>query len=117
MVLDTDDSTVLVDGTLSLATETMDLRAVVTPKDFSPLALRAPLRVRGSFTAPEVGVDTGVLGRKAAVAVALAFVNPLAALIPLIDPGDSQEAARAASGCQPMVQRAKAKAAGTPPRR
>jgi uncharacterized protein involved in outer membrane biogenesis len=107
MVLDTDDSTVLVDGTLSLATETLDLRAVVTPKDFSPLALRAPLTVRGSFTAPVVGVDRSALGRKAAAAVVLAFINPLAALIPLIDPGDAEEAARAASGCQPLTQRAK----------
>lgn len=117
MVLDTDDSTVLVDGTLSLATETMDLRAVVTPKDFSLLALRAPLTVRGSFTAPVVGVDRGALARKAAAAVVLAFINPLAALIPLIDPGDAEEAARAASGCQPLVQRAKAKPAGAAPRR
>jgi uncharacterized protein involved in outer membrane biogenesis len=111
MVLDTDDSTVLVDGTLSLATETMDLRAVVTPKDFSPLALRAPLRLHGSFSAPVVDVDASVLGRKAAVAVVLAFINPLAALIPLIDPGDNEAAARAASGCQPLLQRAKAKPA------
>lgn len=109
MVLDTDDSTVWVDGSLSLATETLDLRAVVTPKDFSPLALRAPLRVRGSFTAPVVDVDTSVLGRKAAAAVVLAFINPLAAIIPFIDPGDAEAAAQAANGCQPLVQRARAK--------
>lgn len=117
MVLDTDDSTILIDGTLSLASETLDLRAVVTPKDFSPLALRAPLTVRGSFTAPVVGVDTSTLGRKAAAALVLAVINPLAALIPLIDPGDAEEAARAASGCQPLVQRAKAKPAGAAPAR
>ena len=112
MVLDTDDSTVWVDGSLSLATETLDLRAVVSPKDFSPLTLRAPLRVRGSFSAPVVDIDASALGLKAAAAVALAFINPLAALIPLIDPGDVEEAARAANGCQPLVQRAKAKTAG-----
>lgn len=117
MVLDTDDSTVLVDGTLSLATETMDLRAVVTPKDFSPLALRAPLRVRGSFSAPVFDIDASALGRKAAAAVVLAFINPLAALIPLIDPGDAEEAAHAASGCQPLVARAKARPAVTAPLR
>ena len=116
MVLDTDDSTVWVDGSLSLATETLDLRAVVSPKDFSPLTLRAPLRVRGSFSAPEVELDASALGRKAIAAVALAFINPLAALIPLIDPGDAEEATRTARGCQPLVQRAKAKpAAATKP--
>ena len=111
MVLDTDDSTVWVTGSLSLASETLDLRAVVSPKDFSPLTLRAPLRVRGSFSAPVVDLDAGTLGLKAAAAVALAFINPLAALIPLIDPGDAEQAARAASGCQPLVQRAKARTA------
>ena len=110
MVLDTDDSTVSVDGSLSLATEALDLRAVVSPKDFSPLTLRAPLRVRGSFSAPVVDIDASTLGLKAAAAVALAFINPLAALIPLIDPGDAEDAARSARGCQPLVQRAKAKA-------
>ncbi len=109
MVLDTDDSTVLVDGTLSLATETMDLRAVVTPKDFSPLALRAPLTVRGSFATPVVGVDASALGLKAAAAVVLAFINPVAALIPLIDPGDADEAARNAGGCQPPARHAKSR--------
>ena len=39
----------------------------------------------------------------------LAFVNPLAALIPLIDPGDADEARQASSGCQALVQRAKSK--------
>jgi AsmA family protein len=111
MVLDTADSTVLVDGMLSLASETLDLRAVVTPKDFSPLALRAPLRVSGSFSAPSVGVDGSALGLKAAAAVVLAFINPLAALIPLIDPGDAEGAAQAASACQPPARRAKAKPA------
>lgn len=115
MVLDTDDSTVLVDGMLSLATETMDLRAVVTPKDFSPLALRAPLRLRGSFSAPVVGVDASKLAPKAAAALLLAFINPLAALIPLIDPGDNEAAARAASGCQPLLQRAKTRPATAKP--
>ncbi|MBL8348974.1 MAG: AsmA family protein [Burkholderiaceae bacterium] len=109
MVLDTADSTIWVDGSLSLATETMDLRAVVTPKDFSPLTLRAPLTVRGPFTAPVVSVDKRVAGAKLAASVLLAFVNPLAALIPLVDPGDSDEARQAASGCQALVQRAKSK--------
>jgi len=109
VVLDTTDSTVWVDGSLSLASETMDLRAVVTPKDFSPLTLRAPLYVRGPLSAPVVSVDKGKVGAKLAASVLLAFVNPLAALIPLIDPGDADEARQASSGCQALVQRAKSK--------
>ena len=109
MVLDTTDSAIWIDGTLSLATEALDLRAVVMPKDFSPLTLRTPLRVRGSFANPEVSVEKGPLGLKLAGAFLLGLVNPLAALIPLVDPGDADAAKRGASGCQGLMQRSTAK--------
>ncbi len=48
MVVDTTDSTIWVDGSISLANEALDLRLVVSPKDFSPLALRSPLQLTGS---------------------------------------------------------------------
>ena len=109
MVLDTSDSSVWIEGSLSLAAETLDLRAVVMPKDFSPLTLRTPLRVRGSFSNPEVSVEKGALGLKLAGAFLLGLVNPLAALIPLIDPGDPDAAKRGAAGCQSLMQRGSAK--------
>lgn len=105
IVIDTEDSTVVVDGSVSLATEGLDLRAVVSPKDFSPLALRTPLRVRGSFANPEVSLDKGPLGAKLAAAALLALVNPIAALIPLLDPGDSEAAQRDGVGCAGLRQR------------
>ena len=105
MVLDTSDSSVWVDGTLSLATEALDLRAVVMPKDFSPLTLRTPLHVGGSFGNPVVSVEKGPLGLKLAGALLLGLINPLAALIPLIDPGDADAARRGAAGCQNLMQR------------
>lgn len=105
VVIDTSDSTVWVDGTLSLASETLDLRAMVSPKDFSPLALRAPLRVRGSFAAPEVSVEQGEVGLKLAASLLLGLLNPLAALLPLLDPGDAADAQRDRSGCQGLTQR------------
>ena len=109
MVLDTTDSSVWVDGTLSLATEALDLRAVVMPKDFSPLTLRTPLHVGGSFANPMVSVEKGPLGLKLAGAFLLGLINPLAALIPLVDPGDADAARRGASGCQSLMQRGTAK--------
>ncbi|MDP3082595.1 MAG: AsmA family protein, partial [Rubrivivax sp.] len=109
MVLDTTDSTVWVEGTLSLASETIDLRAVVSPKDFSPLALRTPLRVRGRLLDPAVSFEKGPMGRKLATAFLLALVNPLAALIPLIDTGDTEAARRGAAGCLELAQRSVAK--------
>lgn len=100
MVLDTRDSTVWVDGSLSLASETLDLRGIVVPKDFSPLALRTPLNVRGSFADPQVSLQAGPLAGKLAASALLALVNPLAALLPLIDLGDGDNAGQGAAGCQ-----------------
>ena len=114
MVVDTTDSAVWVDGSLSLKTETLDLRAVVSPKDFSPLTLRTPLRVSGSFANPEVSLDKGPLGRKLAASLLLALFNPLAALIPLIDPGDAEAAQRGAAGCPGLAQRRSTKPAAAP---
>jgi hypothetical protein len=112
MVLDTRDSVIWIDGSLSMASEAIDLRAVVSPKDFSPLTLRTPLRVRGSFAAPEVSIDKAPMARKVASALLLALLNPLAALIPFIDPGDgTATAARTADACQSLMQRSAGKPA------
>ena len=109
MVLDTSDSAVWVEGSLSLATEALNLRAVVTPKDFSPLTLRTPLLVTGTFADPKVTIEKGPLGRKLATAFLLSLVNPLAALIPLLDPGDAGAANRGVVGCQNLMQRTNGK--------
>ncbi len=112
MVIDTTDSAVWVDGSVSLATEALDLRAVVFPKDFSPLALRSPLLVKGSFSKPEVSIEKAPLARKLGLSVLLGFLNPLAALLPLLDPGDAQGAAAGGAsgtaGCSSFAQRARA---------
>jgi uncharacterized protein involved in outer membrane biogenesis len=99
LVLDTVDSTVWVDGTLSLASEQLDLRVVVAPKDFSVLTLRSPLHVTGTFAKPSVQIEKGPLGLKLGAAVLLGLVNPLAALLPLIDTGDSKAASAIAARC------------------
>ena len=109
LVLDTTDSVIWIDGSLSLASETIDLRAVVTPKDFSPLTLRTPLRVRGSFARPDVSLEKGPLGLKVAASIALAFVNPLAALIPWIDPGNTGVAGPAVAGCPGLLRKSVAR--------
>ena len=102
-VLSTRDSTIWLDGTVSLRDESLDLRAVVAPKDFSPLTLRTPVQVKGSFSAPKVSLDAGKLAGKAAAAGLLALLNPLAAIIPFIDPGASKKAAEADSECAALA--------------
>lgn len=107
-VLDSSDSTIWVEGSVSLAQETLDLRAVVVPKDFSLLALRTPLRVRGSLAQPVITFDKGRLSLKLAAAWVLATVlNPLSALLPLLDTGDAAAARRGALQCQQVRARGK----------
>lgn len=105
MVVDTTDSTVWVDGSLSLATETLNLRAMSLPKDFSPLTLRTPLNITGQFANPQVSLEKKRVGLKLAASVLLAIVNPLAAVIPLLDSGDTKEAKRRAAGCLNIMQK------------
>lgn len=109
MVVETPDSNVWVDGTVSLRDEALDLRAVVSPKDFSPLTLRTPVRVKGTFNDPDVSLEKGPLARKAGLAILLGLLHPAAALVPLLDPGsdDGHDVA-----CADLLARAR-KAAGT----
>ena len=108
MVVDTTDTTVWVDGSLSLAAESLNLRAMALPKDFSPLTIRVPLNVRGSFANPQVSLDKKPVGLKLATSVLLAIVNPLAAVIPLLDSGDNKEAKKRAASCVNLMQKNKA---------
>ena len=104
MVIDTKDSAVWVDGSLSLATEVLNLRAMVMPKDFSPLTLRAPLQISGTFADPKVSLDKQPIGVKLAASLFLGILNPLAALIPLFDTGDTKEAKSRAADCQSLMK-------------
>jgi uncharacterized protein involved in outer membrane biogenesis len=103
MVFDTSASAIWVGGNLSLAAETLDLRAVVSPKGFSPVSLRTPLLVRGSFAHPQVTLDRGSIGRRIGTAALLAVVNPLAALLPLVELGATPPVQAGGNGCAGLV--------------
>ena len=109
MVVDTKDSAVWVDGSVSLATEALNLRAVVTPKDFSPLTLRAPLHVNGTFSNPDVSLEKGPIGAKIGASFLLALINPLAAIVPLLDTGNTKEAKARAASCNSLMQHVRSK--------
>lgn len=89
-VIDTDDTTLLVTGQLSLAREELDLTINARPKDMSLVALRSPVRLRGSFGKPRVSLDKGRIGLRVAAAAALAAVAPLAGLLALVDLGETE---------------------------
>jgi uncharacterized protein involved in outer membrane biogenesis len=103
-VINTDVTTVWIDGTVSLRDESLDLRAVVSPKNFSPLTLRTPVHVKGTFGKPAVSLELGKLAGKAGAAGLLALLNPLAAIIPFIDPGSKDKAAQADADCAALAR-------------
>jgi uncharacterized protein involved in outer membrane biogenesis len=103
-IINTRDSTVWIDGTVSFRDESLDLRAVVSPKDFSPLTLRTPLHVKGTLGAPKVSVEMGKLAGKVGAAALLSLLNPLAAIIPFIDTGSNEEAKKAGAECADLVR-------------
>lgn len=86
-VLDNDDSTLLIQGGASLKTETLQLRVVADPKDFSPLSLRSPLNIDGSFKQPKVTIEARGLIARAVGALVLGSLAPPAALLAFIDTG------------------------------
>ena len=114
-VLDTPDSTLWVDGSISLATEALDLRVVTTPKDFSPLALRTPLTLRGTFAHPRISVDKAKLATRLGASALLALINPLAAIIPLMDIGSTADSKRADDACLALSRRIASKPLLSPP--
>jgi AsmA family protein len=91
-VLDNEDSTIRVAGELNLQDESLALVARTRPKDFSPLSLRTPIRVRGTLADPVVSIDGGGLaGRLGAAALLGLAVGPFAALLPLVDFGSVED--------------------------
>jgi uncharacterized protein involved in outer membrane biogenesis len=99
-VFDTSDTTFIASGEVSLAQESLNLVVSARPKDFSPLSLRSPVHIEGSFAQPGWRLEKGRLGLKLGAAAALAVINPLAAILPLMDPGEKDK-----SGCQQTLQK------------
>jgi len=103
LIFDTEITTIVGTGSIDLGQETLDLTLNQRTKNTSPLAVRSPIHVRGSFAKPDVEVDKGVIAARGLGALALGLINPLLALIPLIDPGPGKD-----SDCAQLVRDARA---------
>ena len=103
LVFDTEVTTLLGTGNIDLGQETLDLTLRQKTKNTSPLALRSPIHIRGSFARPEVEVDMAQMTARAVGAIALGMLNPVLALIPLIDTGPGSD-----SDCAQLVRDARA---------
>lgn len=91
-VFDTTDTIITAGGNISLSDETLDLTLRPLPKDVSILVLRSPIHIRGTFKHPHVSPDKGAVAARAGSSALLALVNPLAALIPLVETGPGEDA-------------------------
>lgn len=98
VVVDTGRSTILVSGKVSLADERLALTVTSTPRHFTLVSLRTPIDIGGTLSEPQVRLRPAPMGLRALSALALGAVAPLAALLPLIDPGADQP------GCQALLK-------------
>jgi len=91
-VLDTEDTRIEGSGTIDFRDEKLDLRLKPHPKDKSILVLRSPLKVSGLFSHPGFSVQKKGVATRVGLAVLAGLVNPLAALLPLIETGTGKDA-------------------------
>jgi AsmA family protein len=91
IVLDTSDTVINGQGQVSFANETLDLVLDPSPKDFSILSFRSPLKIGGTFAAPTAFPDKAALAGRAGIALALAAINPLLALAATVETGPGQD--------------------------
>lgn len=102
MALETEISTVVGTGRIDLGRETLDITLVPKTRTTSPVALRSPIHVKGSFSNPNIELDTARVAARGLGALALGMINPLLALIPLVEMGPGIE-----SKCDTMIQNVK----------
>lgn len=86
-LIDTPVTLVLMDGKVDLQQEQLDLRFVARPENASPFTARSPILITGTFVDPNIRPKAAPIAARVLGGIALAFINPLAAIIPFIDPG------------------------------
>jgi hypothetical protein len=67
--------------------EKLDLRMTAEPKNFSPFTVRSPIDITGTFLNPKVSPKKAPIAARVVGGILLTFVNPLAAILPFLDPG------------------------------
>lgn len=107
LLVDTEVSTITGSGRIDLGREALDLTLQPRTRNTSPVALRSPIYVKGSFSRPEVDVDKTHIVVRGAGAVALGLVSPVLALIPLIEMGPGVE-----SECGRLIKAARTHSSG-----
>ncbi|MES2859544.1 MAG: AsmA family protein [Pseudomonadota bacterium] len=93
LVFDTSELRLNGNGLIDLEDERLDLTFKARNKKFSPLSLRSPFYVRGTFKDPNVRPDYVRMGLRAAAAAVLASIAaPIAGLAATTDLGTAKDA-------------------------
>lgn len=91
LAFDTSETVILGDGRLDLRQERLALVLKPKTRRFSPLSLRAPLHLEGTFKDPDLRPDYTRVGLRAATAALLGTATaPAAALVATADPGNAK---------------------------
>ncbi|RPH45287.1 MAG: AsmA family protein, partial [Burkholderiales bacterium] len=89
LFVDTRDTLLTGQGEVDLGDERIAMRLRAAPRDASPLTLRAPIDVAGTFADPSLSIDRSrVAGTVIASVVLGTLLTPIAALLPLLDFGE-----------------------------
>jgi uncharacterized protein involved in outer membrane biogenesis len=106
-VFDTTDTRLEGQAAINLKNETINAQIEAHPKDVSPLAARTPLRITGPLKHPKIGLNPEGLAARGAGAAVLALLNPLAAIIPFLEPGGGENA-----DCRGLIRDVRARYGG-----
>jgi AsmA protein len=101
LVFDTDITRIGGSGSIDLGKEQLDLTLTPISRKLSLVSLHTPIHVQGSFVDPQVSLDKTTLATRGLGALALGLVNPLLALLPLIETGPGLD-----SECRQMIHEA-----------
>lgn len=93
IVADTDVVLIEGQGTINLKTERLNLRIEGDSKKPRLLRLFVPIEVEGPWVKPSIDLQTGGAVAQGGIAAALgALLNPLAAILPFVEPGLAEDA-------------------------
>jgi AsmA protein len=90
LIIDTGVVNIQAGGWVNLKTEEINLKVEPKPKDKSIASLNSPLYVRGTFSQPRVSLDASVMA-KGIGAIVMGVLNPLLAVVPLINEGPGKD--------------------------
>ncbi|MEO8992763.1 MAG: AsmA family protein [Nitrosospira sp.] len=90
-IIDTTETNIIGEGSISLVDETVDLKISPQPKHVSILSLRTPVHIGGTFKDPTVYPDKMLAIRIGSAVLLGIFATPAAALIPLIETGPGED--------------------------